>query len=63
MSATTRTHYTHHGIILREEFFESNDIAQAAAAKATGIPQSRIRQIFADNRFTTADTHNQHCST
>jgi len=32
----------HPGIILRTEFFEPMHITQLAAAKATGIPQSRL---------------------
>ena len=44
------------GIILREEFFEQMGITQLAAAKATGIPQSRLSEILAGRRAITADT-------
>lgn len=47
---------THPGIILREEFFEPLGISQLAAAKATGIPQSRLSEILAGRRSITADT-------
>lgn len=47
---------THPGIILREEFFEPLRITQLAAAKATGIPQSRLSEILAGRRSITADT-------
>ena len=40
----------HPGIILRTEFFEAMSITQLAAAKATGIPQSRLSEIFAGRR-------------
>lgn len=47
---------THPGIILREEFFAPLGITQLAAAKATGIPQSRLSEILAGRRSITADT-------
>ena len=47
---------THPGIILREEFFKPLGITQLAAAKATGIPQSRLSEIFAGRRAITPDT-------
>lgn len=47
---------THPGIILREEFFEPMGITQLTAAKATGIPQSRLSEILAGRRSITADT-------
>jgi len=47
---------THPGIILRTEFFEPLKITQLAAAKATGIPQSRLSQILAGRRSITPDT-------
>jgi antitoxin HigA-1 len=46
----------HPGIILREEFFEPLGVTQLAAAKATGIPQSRLSEILAGRRSITADT-------
>ena len=46
----------HPGIILRKEFFEPMGITQLAAAKATGIPQSRLSEILAGRRSITADT-------
>lgn len=46
----------HPGLILREEFFEPLGITQLAAAKATGIPQSRLSEILAGRRSITADT-------
>lgn len=46
----------HPGIILREEFFEPLGITQLAAAKATGIPQSRLSEILGGRRSITADT-------
>jgi addiction module HigA family antidote len=44
------------GLILRDEFFEPLGITQLAAAKATGIPQSRLSEILAGRRSITADT-------
>lgn len=46
----------HPGIILRTEFFEPLTITQLAAAKATGIPQSRLSEILAGRRSITPDT-------
>ncbi|MDO8545694.1 MAG: HigA family addiction module antitoxin [Opitutaceae bacterium] len=46
----------HPGIILRTEFFEPMEITQLAAAKATGIPQSRLSEILAGRRSITPDT-------
>ena len=50
------TALTHPGLILRGEFFEPLGITQLAAAKATGIPQSRLSEILAGRRSITADT-------
>ncbi len=50
------TSLVHPGLILREEFFEPMGITQLAAAKATGIPQSRLSEILAGRRSITADT-------
>ena len=50
------TLHTHPGIILREEFFEPLGITQLAAAKATGIPQSRLSEILSGRRAITSDT-------
>ena len=50
------TALTHPGLILRSEFFEPLGITQLAAAKATGIPQSRLSEILAGRRSITADT-------
>jgi addiction module HigA family antidote len=47
---------THPGLILRDEFFGPLKITQLAAAKATGIPQSRLSEILAGRRAITADT-------
>ena len=47
---------THPGHILRDEFFDPLGITQLAAAKATGIPQSRLSEILAGRRSITADT-------
>lgn len=47
---------THPGRILRDEFFAPLGITQLAAAKATGIPQSRLSEILAGRRAITADT-------
>ena len=47
---------THPGTILREEYFAPLGITQLAAAKATGIPQSRLSEILAGRRAITADT-------
>ena len=47
---------THPGIILRTEFFEPLNITQLAAARSTGIPQSRLSQILAGRRAITPDT-------
>ncbi|MCC6415345.1 MAG: HigA family addiction module antidote protein [Opitutaceae bacterium] len=46
----------HPGLILRDEFFAPLGITQLAAAKATGIPQSRLSEILAGRRSITADT-------
>ena len=46
----------HPGIILRTEFFEAMSITQFAAAKATGIPQSRLSEILAGRRAISPDT-------
>ena len=46
----------HPGTILRTEFFEPLHITQLAAAKGTGIPQSRLSQILAGRRSITPDT-------
>ncbi|HUG12389.1 MAG TPA: HigA family addiction module antitoxin [Opitutaceae bacterium] len=48
--------FTHPGNILRDEFFAPMRITQLAAAKATGIPQSRLSEILAGRRSITADT-------
>lgn len=47
---------THPGIILREEFFTPLGITQLAAAKATGIPQSRLSAILSGKRAITTAT-------
>ncbi|MGH8019620.1 MAG: HigA family addiction module antitoxin [Opitutaceae bacterium] len=47
---------THPGIILRTEFFEPMGVTQLAAARAAGIPQSRLSEILAGRRSITADT-------
>lgn len=47
---------THPGLILRDEFFKPLGLSQAAAAKATGIPQSRLSEILAGRRGISADT-------
>jgi len=52
-TAATRTHP---GILLRHEFFEPLHVTQLAAARATGIPQSRLSEILAGRRAITADT-------
>jgi addiction module HigA family antidote len=49
-------HRIHPGIILRTEFFEPLKVTQLAAAKATGIPQSRLSDILAGRRSITPDT-------
>ncbi len=46
----------HPGLILRDEFFEPMGITQLSAAKATGIPQSRLSDILSGRRSITADT-------
>jgi addiction module HigA family antidote len=52
----TSTPRTHPGEILRTEFFEPLRITQLAAARATGIPQSRLSEILAGRRSISADT-------
>lgn len=52
----TKIPMTHPGIILREELFEPMGISQLAAARATGIPQSRLSEILSGRRSITADT-------
>jgi len=51
-----KTTHTHPGIILRDELFEPMGITQLAAAKATGIPQSRLSEILAGRRAISSDT-------
>jgi addiction module HigA family antidote len=46
----------HPGLILQEEFFGPLGVTQLAAAKATGIPQSRLSEVLAGRRSITADT-------
>ena len=53
---TTKISMTHPGVILCEEYFEPLGLTQLAAAKATGIPQSRLSEILAGRRAITADT-------
>jgi addiction module HigA family antidote len=53
---TKKVPMSHPGVILREEFFEPLGVTQLAAAKATGIPQSRLSEILAGRRSITADT-------
>jgi addiction module HigA family antidote len=50
------THLIHPGIILKEEYFDPLGIRQLDAAKALGIPQSRLSDILAGRRAITADT-------
>lgn len=52
----TKHSLTHPGLILRDEFFAPLGITQLAAAKATGIPQSRLSEILSGRRSITADT-------
>ena len=52
----TKIPMTHPGATLREEYFAPLGVTQIAAAKATGIPQSRLSEIFAGRRAITADT-------
>lgn len=47
---------THPGIILRDEFLAPMAITQVAAAKAIGIPPSRLSEILAGHRSITAGT-------
>lgn len=53
---TAKITLTHPGIILRDEFFEPLAITQLAAARATGIPQSRLSEILSGRRSISADT-------
>lgn len=53
---TAKISLTHPGIILHDEFFAPMGITQLAAAKATGIPQSRLSEILSGRRSITADT-------
>ena len=53
---STKISRTHPGIILHKEFFGPMGITQLAAAKATGIPQSRLSEILAGRRSISADT-------
>ncbi len=53
---TTKISMTHPGVILREAYFEPLGLTQLAAAKATGIPQSRLSEILAGRRSITTDT-------
>lgn len=52
----TKLSLLHPGIILHDEFFVPMRITQLAAAKATGIPQSRLSEILSGRRSITADT-------
>lgn len=46
----------HPGIVLRNEFFLPMGITQLAAARAAGIPQSRLSAILSGRRSITVDT-------
>ena len=50
------THFHHPGIIIRDYYFAEMGISQAAASKATGIPQSSMSDICSGKRDITADT-------
>jgi addiction module HigA family antidote len=47
---------THPGIVLYEEFLKPYGITGSDIAKATGIPNSRLSEIFAGRRSISADT-------
>ncbi|MDR2844522.1 MAG: HigA family addiction module antidote protein [Puniceicoccales bacterium] len=47
---------THPGIVLYEEFLKPYGITAAEITKATGIPSSRLSEIFAGRRSISADT-------
>jgi len=47
---------THPGIVLQKEFLEPYGLTAAKIARETGIPASRLCEIFAGRRGITADT-------
>jgi len=47
---------THPGITLQKEFLEPHGLTAAKIARETGIPASRLCEIFAGRRSITADT-------
>lgn len=53
---STKITLTHPGIILRDEFLTPYGLNASTVAKATGIPNSRLSEIFAGRRGISADT-------
>lgn len=56
MNMNPKLAFTHPGLILRDEFFVPMGLTQLGAAKATGIPQSRLSAILSGRRAITTDT-------
>lgn len=54
--ATKRLPFIPPGEILLEEFIRPMDLTQAAVARATGIPPSRLTEIIKGRRSITAET-------
>jgi len=53
---TKRLPYIHPGEILLEEFLRPMELTQAAVARGTGIPASRLTEIIKGRRSVTAET-------
>jgi addiction module HigA family antidote len=56
MTHTTRIQPTHPGKLLKDDYLAPYGITAAETARATGIPPSRLAEIFAGRRAITADT-------
>lgn len=54
--ATTRLPFIHPGEILLEEFIQPMELTQAAVARGTGIPPSRLTEIIKGRRSVTTET-------
>ncbi len=53
---TKKTHFSHPGVILREEFLEPLGIKPGTLARAIGVDRARIKTIIDGARDITADT-------
>lgn len=51
-----KTHYSHPGSILKRVFLEEYGLSVSAAAKAMGLPRTRLNDIVRQRRDITAKT-------